>query len=283
MSELLFRRYLTEPGDTLLEPVGGLELLLRQDQWARDAGLDPAWGCASTLVGVPVPVYPASLPTGHRRWAGLNPAMMWHPLMWLPERQAGRLTINEQIGSAPPRSFVEDGELWAVRVCLELTEAGLYDPDTGAWLDVLGLHGLDIGDPDVVARVDSWLSGSPDVILDAVDLSEHFACTDPDWSVAMAMTLVPELREQSRAIVADELHGLVSEVVQGAEAQQWTGDEVAAGIVTAAVVGESRLGGQFWHTACGLSLEDSWTSQYPDLPRAMLSELKRVQEEAFAR
>ena len=65
----------------------------------------------------------------------------------------------------------EPDDIWCLRVCLELQAAGLYDTDTGTWIDA-SLAGLNGNDPDTAARVDRWLAGAPDSLLDRLDLCD---------------------------------------------------------------------------------------------------------------
>jgi hypothetical protein len=128
--------------------------------------------------------------------------MMWHPLLWLPERLATRYTLLDDTGG---RS-TEPDDVWALRVCLEVQASGLYDADTGSWLDVLSLAGLDGDDPDTATRVGGWLDGRPDRVLDGLDLTEHVdRPSDPDWAVFAAIAELPALQVISWAVTALDL------------------------------------------------------------------------------
>ena len=140
---------MTEPGEPLEVASSTLRSAARYRTWAADTGIGAEWVTPQPLCCVPLPVYPAGWPAGRRRWPGLRPAMMWHPLLWLPERLATRYTLLDDAGG---RS-TEPDDVWALRVCLEVQASGLYDADTGSWLDVLSLAGLDGDDPDTATRV----------------------------------------------------------------------------------------------------------------------------------
>ena len=193
---------MTEPGEPLEVASSTLRSAARYRTWAADTGIGAEWLTPQPLCCVPLPVYPAGWPAGRRRWPGLRPAMMWHPLLWLPERLATRYTLLDDTGG---RS-TEPDDVWALRVCLEVQASGLYDADTGSWLDVLSLAGLDGDDPDTATRVAAWLDGRPDPVLDGVDLTEHVdRLSDPDWAVFAAIDELPALQVISWAVTALDL------------------------------------------------------------------------------
>jgi hypothetical protein len=193
---------MTEPGEPLEVASSTLRSAARYRTWAADTGIGAEWVTPQPLCCVPLPVYPAGWPAGRRRWPGLRPAMMWHPLLWLPERLATRYTLLDDAGG---RS-AEPDDVWALRVCLEVQASGLYDADTGSWLDVLSLAGLDGDDPDTATRVAAWLDGRPDPVLDGVDLTEHVDRPgDPDWAVFAAIAELPALQVISWAVTALDL------------------------------------------------------------------------------
>ena len=193
---------MTEPGEPLEVASSTLRSAARYRTWAADTGIGAEWLTPQPLCCVPLPVYPAGWPAGRRRWPGLRPAMMWHPLLWLPERLATRYTLLDDTGG---RS-TEPDDVWALRVCLEVQASGLYDADTGSWLDVLSLAGLDGDDPDTATRVAAWLNGRPDPVLDGLDLTEHVDRPgDPDWAVFAAIAELPALQVISWAVTALDL------------------------------------------------------------------------------
>jgi len=193
---------MTEPGEPLEVASSTLRSAARYRTWAADTGIGAEWVSPNPLCCVPLPVYPAAWPTGRRRWPGLLPAMMWHPLLWLPDRLATRYTMLDDTGG---RS-AEPDDVWALRVCLELQASGLYDADTGSWLDVLSLAELYGDDPDTVSRVGGWLNGRPDQALDGLDLAEHVDRPgDPDWAVFAAIDELPALQVISWTVTAQDL------------------------------------------------------------------------------
>ncbi|ACV79096.1 hypothetical protein [Nakamurella multipartita] len=204
--EPLRRRFLTDPGEPLVGGTDPLQSALRYGQAQGYWGIPDSHLIQPPVAGCPLPVYPAQGFT-RRRWEGLNPAAMWHPLLWLPPRLQGRYMITGEHGEV-----MEDDDLYAVRVLAEMTVAGLYDEHTG-WLDVLALVGLDVDDAADVARVSAWLAGGPDDLLDGIDLSEFLleaevAYGNQDWAINYALTGLAAIRaicwaDASSCLLAD--------------------------------------------------------------------------------
>ena len=198
MTELI-----TLPGDSLLGPQEPQEAARRFGEFLDLTGLEASEVAVSALVSIPLPIYPPEWSMRHRRWKGVRPEAMSNPLMWLPNRVAGRYTVIAN----DSEDAVESLDEWSVRVCLELTATGFYDPETGQWFDVLAEHGLDISEPETIERVSHWLSGEPDEVLDSIDLTDSFdviaepddfgfeaeSPDDPkDWGLRTAAALVHE-------------------------------------------------------------------------------------------
>jgi len=196
------RAYMTEPGEPLEVASSISQSAARYRAFVADAGIAPPWVRRNPMCAVPLPVYPASWPGRGRRWPGVSPLMMWHPLLWLPDRLATRYTLVGEDGERD----TEPDDVWALRVCLELQAAGCYDAGTGSWLDVLSLAGLDADDPDTLRRVDNWLQGAADSTLDRLHLTEHVDRPgDLDWALHAAIDVLPALRVISWAATAQDL------------------------------------------------------------------------------
>ena len=163
----------------------------------------------SPLCSIPLPVYPRSF-DGPRRWSGVRPEAMWHPLLWLPSRIANRYQM-----SGDP-SDLEDDDLWSVRVALEMSASGLYDDSTGTWVDILALVGIDIDSEQDIERVDRWLRGANDPTLDGlgdqvadlIELTEQ----DRDWAAETAADSMDGLRVTSWALTADSLFDIAVDI-----------------------------------------------------------------------
>lgn len=208
------RALITEPGTHLLLPTSIFDVQQNFTAFIEWSGLTPEQLVISPLSALPLPAYSA-IPEGRRRWPGVRPEAMWHPLMWLPARLTSPRIIQTE---GTNTTWRETPDEWTVRTLLEMTDtvpvqidnawwvllydfagrrfvrpadAGdnhlvpMYDPATGTWLDVLSTVGIDVDDAIGLARVEAWLEGEPDPALDSIDL-EHFLRVpgrDTDWAL----------------------------------------------------------------------------------------------------
>lgn len=208
MDEQLSRRaFILDPGESLLLSRSNLETALRFGLWGRFTGLPKHAIISNPIVATPLVEYPAE---GHpaRVWPQLNPASLWHPLLWLPERLAGRYQLIGEDG----QTVQEDDDTWAVRVCLELSASGMYDVESGTWLDVLARYGLDVDDPATLDRIRLWQAGAADPVLDSIDLSTDIDVEDRHWAVETAMALMDDLRPASWALLANDMLVTIDEI-----------------------------------------------------------------------
>lgn len=195
------RQFLTSPGESLLLPLQAMNIADRLSRWTKYSILPKEAIISSPLVAVPL----ATRAPGSRWPATTEAAAFWHPLLWLPPRLA-----------APA-----EGELinvWAVRIALELTVTGLYDVESGTWLDILSTVGLDADDEIVQARITEWLDGAPDAELDSIDLSAGLDDPDEiDWSRAQAEELLALLVPASWAVLSNDLITMASDALSDEE------------------------------------------------------------------
>lgn len=226
--------FLTQPGESLLGAVPPQEAEYRFREFTEVTGVPANSVVVSFLIGIPLPLYPGEWAEGQRRWYGTKPEAMRNPLMWLPDRVAGRYAIEDSEGNTEMETLDE----WAVRVALELMASDLYDDESGEWVDILAEHGLDADQPDVLARVQHWLDGGADSVLDSIDLTDAMTVVrapgeeddgnDPaSWGVYQAAELIYEdgfqrtgdgfLRVMQWAVHAGGIH-------QWAEAVRTSGD-----------------------------------------------------------
>lgn len=56
----------------------------------------------------------------------------------------------------------------------------MYDPETGTWLDVPSLVGVDLMTDEGVERMRAWLLGQPDEALDSINLDTYMRARDRD-------------------------------------------------------------------------------------------------------
>lgn len=240
------RSFLLEPGESLLLARTGVEVALRFGAWERFTRLPASTIVSNPVVATPLIDYPAQDHPA-RAWQGVNPAALWHPLFWLPDRLSGRYQIQGSDGAVT----MEGADTWAVRVCLELSMSGLYDAATGTWVDVLALHGLDIDDPAAIERVSRWQAGAPDPVLDGIDLGPVVDVEDADWALESALALVPDLRPASWAVLANDLLSQLDDIADpgsvtgGAAAHEAVGTIVTLGRTLLAAP-DAGLGEAFW-------------------------------------
>lgn len=216
MSTLRRREFLLEPGEQLLLTTSAIGLMERFDEFNAHSGLAPEAILSDPLCATPLPVFELDADGTLARPATANPAFMWHPLMWLPATTALRYRLNITEDGGETR--VEDDHEWAIRVALELQSSPLYDVETGTWLDILALHGLDSDLPEVQGRIAAWLAGADDPILDTVNLDGIlFPTGDHDWSIGaaqeLARVLIPAQWCYTAQSLLDSLEQSLSEAV----------------------------------------------------------------------
>ena len=197
----LRRPFITEAGEALILPTSSALIASRFVDFLQLTGLTAADVVSTPLLTIPLPQLSRS--AGPRGWpATINPAAAWHPLFWLPDRIAFRYRFDED-GS--DESIETDNE-WAVRVGLEITLSGLYNPVDGSWYDPIAAVGLDIVDPLVQRRVSDWLYGADDELLSSIDLTEITDIEDDvHWAVNSVASVLPTLLPASWATLAGDL------------------------------------------------------------------------------
>lgn len=162
----------TKPGIDLLLPIDLVSLYGDAASFAASTNLRPGIDfMISNMIATPLPIYPSAFPSPRKRWEEMNPALMWHPLFWLPQSLSGRMTFQFEDDS----SRLESVEEYAIRLAIELSDSEIYDQETGTWIDVLALAGLDAEATQVLARLTAWCGGADDGDLDAIDVSGFLA------------------------------------------------------------------------------------------------------------
>jgi hypothetical protein len=235
------RACLTNPGEPLLLARDPIESVIRFGQFAEQSGIDTTELVASHTVAVPFPIWADPWPTDTRRWKGTRAELMWHPLIWLPRHLASR-TGRPSNGDRQLRQ--ESDDEWSVRVALEMTVSGLYDQNTGTWLDVLATVDIDIDRPHARARVAAWLAGRADAALDGIDLSDLMSDhTDPHWSSWASIDLAPVLRRYSWALGSDALIDVLDSLPAEINQHGMDRDAAVAVATTVATVGSTWING----------------------------------------
>lgn len=210
------RAMLAEAGEPLLMSTSALSVMVRDGDFSELTGIPSAAIMSNPLCAVPLPLY-SRIPEGRRRWEGTRADAMWHPLLWLPSRLAFRYDIS--IEGDEGEAFLESDDVWAIRMALELSTSGLYDPESGQWVDILHTVNIDVDNPTHVARVQNWLDGAPDEDLDAIDLTEYLDLPDRDWALESAIALLPELRQATWALMANDLLSTLDDSLDPANPQ----------------------------------------------------------------
>jgi len=211
------RPYLTGPGDSLILPPSSFALNTLYESWVADTGIEPDRLVFSALVGSPLPL--RDFGRGPRGWdPQMNPAMFWHPLLWLPE------AIALPLPPLDDNDVEEPLDAWALRVAWELVWSAMYDAEAGTWVDILSVYGLNVEDPAVQARVTAWLSGNQDPVLDNIDLS-NYVTTDQESTLAVVAEQIDSFRTAAWGVHADELLAGLGYTLQAVTNEQdfrWT-------------------------------------------------------------
>ncbi|MHB8318074.1 MAG: hypothetical protein ACYDEP_02410 [Acidimicrobiales bacterium] len=168
-----------------------------------------------------------------RRLLSVRPESMWLPLLWLPPQLDNRYTfqiINGDVVVHTQRSdarpgypiYVENNELWTIRVALELGASGIYDDTSGTWVDMMQMISIDVDNPDDVARIADWLDGSDDddlTLLDSgLEINAMLCEYDrPHWALDSALAMYDALLECTWTLGADSLLSIVDDLASDIE------------------------------------------------------------------
>src|SRR5699024_4915136 len=126
-------RYLLQPGESPTLPERTVAQVLRIGL-ARDMrGRDAERIRTAAAVASPRPGSPDGAPL--RGAPGVRPDALRYPFMWLPDPLRQRLDVD----TGDETTTVESDDAWALRIAFEMWGSGLYDVDSGGWLDVLAL------------------------------------------------------------------------------------------------------------------------------------------------
>ena len=238
MPEIVLRESVTTPGDILLTPLPPHDAALRLGRFLAASGLDSGDVLTSPTCCTPVPRYPAEWPAGRRRWTGVRPEAMWHPLLWLPTRLAQRVPLD--IGGV---HRFENDEEWIARVAVELAAAGFYHEETGCWADVLALSGLDVTNTPHLDRIGLWLAGGIDDDLDQIDLSGYLDPADPDtdpqWAVHEVHDALDLLHPVGWVVTSHTLLRDVDDMLDAAD--QMTDEQLLDGYRTVGLMAADSL------------------------------------------
>jgi hypothetical protein len=269
------RPFLLEAGEELLVTSDPVRCLTNYVSASKAIGLNQSEFVASRMSSMPIPI-DAGRPTvegSRRRREGINPLMMWLPVMWLPQRLTQRCRFHVVDGdvividpdsyfqgdphSVPApieglRLHTETSDAWVIRVALELTASDAYDAQSGTWLDVLDTVGINIDEVDDVARVQRWLNGDKDPDLDWLEdnyLDDGWQVPRdevPSWALRAALATYPDLLDATWARGADSMLNIISDVKEGVD-DGGIADATEAKFITSMIC---MLSGSFlrWYT-----------------------------------
>lgn len=164
--------FLLEPGEGWLLSPDLFAYVDRFSEFMEASGLTDEQFIVSPVVSIPIPSVDA-MTSVLRTWSAVHPEMMWHPFFWLPDAVSSRVLISDVSGDR-----LESDEEYLVRVMAQCTLSGLFDVETGTWLDVLAQAGLDLSSDAELDRVEAWQAGGDDDLLDSIDLSRVFTEAD---------------------------------------------------------------------------------------------------------
>ncbi len=237
------RQFLLEAGEALLVTRDPVRNLVNHVSAAKAIGVPQGELIQSRMSPMPFPVN-ACRPEGstkRRRIEGVDPQMMWLPVLWLPERLTersqfqlidGDIVVLDPKGhyAGDPRAVTvpiegvaintETSDAWVIRVALELEAAGAYDVESGSWLDVLDTVGINVDDIDDYARVERWLEGASDSDLDWLEenyLDDGWHVPrgeEPTWALRSALGAYPDLLDATWALGTDSILNIVADVAQ---------------------------------------------------------------------
>ena len=207
-----------QTGDALLLCPSAADFVVTYTDFVTSTHLPDDALVSDPTVLTPLPRYPvapddatAADDTGVAAlWPEVSPAMLWHPLLWLP------------VWLWPAR---DEGEIsWAVRVALVMQSCGLYTPESG-WRDVAIDHGVDLTNPEVQIQAGRWLRGesSDNDVAAALDgLSLTNVLPDPpersSWAT-VASAAAPSVQRRAWALLATDLLRTVRDIPHSGVAQ----------------------------------------------------------------
>lgn len=277
--ELIRRIFATDAGEELLLSHGAFAMAVKFGEMRHETGLPADAIISDPIAAVPMPRYEPEFTGEGNRWPGVNPHMMWHPLFWLPASLSDRYLLSNP---ADPNPVIETDQMWMVRVALTMSASGLYDAESGSWVDILSTIGIDINEKADRMRVKEWQAGGDDDLLDSIDLSDYLDSGEENegWALNLTILMLDDLKQASWALIAEDL----LENVDEASAQRGT-DKVKMGlqIKTSSSMSTALLSGV--PDADGKPLHDFWLAQEEEINSNQLTvsqvfdgPLKRIEE-----
>lgn len=277
--ELIRRVFLTEVGEELLLSRGAFAMAVKFGEMSK-TGLPAEAILSDPIASVPMPRYEEEYVGENNRWPGVNPRVMWHPLFWLPSSLSERYLLTQP---GDPNPITETDQMWMIRVALTLSASGLYDAETGSWVDILATVGLRVENEEDILRIEEWQAGGADDLLDSIDLTSYLDISSEEndgWALNLSILMLDDLKQASWALIATDLLENVDEAVE-----QRSKDREAMGmhIKTASSMAVSLL--SVVPDEDGTPLFDFWTEQETEINSGQLKisevfegPLKRIEE-----
>ena len=306
----LRRPFILEAGESLLVTNDPVRCLANHIGAAKAIGIEQRDLIASRMSPMPIPVNGArptqTAETGLRkRIAGVDPSMMWLPVLWLPERLLtraryqfvdGDIVVIDEHGyfAGDPRAVTapvdgveinaESTDVWVIRIALELVHAGAYDVESGTWLDVLDTIGINVDELDDVRRVMRWMDSEADADLD--ELQATFMAINPGvggdggptWALTSALANYRHLLDATWALSSDKMLDVVDDMVKGVTDGEITEESEAKHIANMLCLLAQPLlrwyrddETEWWHTMA--QTVDEFTGTPSDLVAGPLSEI----------
>lgn len=196
MSNPVRRTFIVDPQDGLLLTPTGFEAWENVYTFCQTTGLEPSNIVPSILCSAPIPRYYPRFESP-RRFSKVSAKYMWHPFFWLPKHLAQRVNMPGPTGEP----YVEDWDAYALRILLEMGNAGVFTPE--GWLDILAPLGINVDTAEGVRRVERWQSGQPDPLLDSIDTTDLYRSpSDPMWAVKLSRMLVEPAQQAQHHLTA---------------------------------------------------------------------------------
>lgn len=225
--EHLRRPFILGAGEPPLMPALITDIPGRFVAFCQSTGLSAKDVVTSSMCAMPMPRYHGG--DNPRQWgAELNPQLLWHPLLWLPASVTAVRTITDAVSG---RDREESADEHCARLALELMASNLYEAETGTWVDVLSLYGIDSQSDETIERLAGWLAGAPDTVLDSIDISELLDMPGHrEWASDLVAAMSPALMLSRFALLSSDVLEILDEF-----ANPDAFDDTALPVVTEAV------------------------------------------------
>lgn len=278
--ELTRRMFATEAGEELLLARGAFGMAVKYNEMLEATGLPSEAIISDPIVSVPMPRYEKEYTGEGNRWPSVKAPMLFHPLFWLPKSLSDRYLLTHP---DDPNPVLETDQMWMVRVALTLSASGLYDAESGSWVDILATVGIDIENKADQRRIREWQAGGPDDLLDSIDLTEYLAVKDETneaWALNLSILMLEDLKRASWALIATDLLDNVDLAVENRGKDR---EQMAIQIKTASNMSTALLASV--PDEDGLPLLDFWVEQEDEINSGALKisevfdgPLKKIEE-----